>query len=122
MRARILVVDDEKAIVFAMKSYFSRHGFLVDGASGLAEAHELIAKQQYGLAFLDVRLGTNGAHEGLELAETLRGHSATLPIILISAHDTAEVRQRAGEIGVDFFVKPQPLHKLASIAKDLLGD
>jgi DNA-binding response OmpR family regulator len=120
MRARILVVDDERAIVFGMKSYFTRHGFIVDGATGVDEAEDLIATQEYALAFLDVRLSTNGAQEGLTLAETLRGNSTTLPIILMSAHDTPEVRRRASEMGADFVVKPQPLHKLARIARGLL--
>jgi DNA-binding response OmpR family regulator len=120
MQARILVVDDEQAIVFAMKSYFTRRGFIVDGATGPEEARELIAREDYSLAFLDVRLGTNGTNEGLDLAEILRGRSANLPIILISAHDTLEVRQRAREIGVEFFVKPQPLPKLAGLACGLL--
>ena len=41
---KILIVDDEIPILFAMAEYLSSHNYQVDSAQEIAEAEELLAK------------------------------------------------------------------------------
>ena len=53
---RMLVVDDEEPILFAMREYFSTCGYEVDCARELEEAEALISNVQYALVIADMRL------------------------------------------------------------------
>lgn len=56
---------------------------------------------------------------GLSLIERLRVLSATLPIIMVSAHPSVEPRARA--VGVThFLIKPFPITQLAQVLTRLL--
>ena len=56
MDQRILVVDDEATILFAMKEYLSGGGFTVDCAAEREEAQALIANVSYCAVIADLRL------------------------------------------------------------------
>ena len=116
---RILVVDDEKSILFALKQYFIRHDYIVDAASTAEEALEHLAKHRYTVAIIDIELRGSGEHaDGLNLAQFIRGHASATVVIILSAHESPEIESRAREAGVHSFVhKPAPL----SVIADVLG-
>ena len=71
MTHRILVVDDEEPIVFAMSEYFTLKGYEVDTAREIEEAEALISQWHYDVVIADLRLtGTQGI-EGLEILRYL---------------------------------------------------
>src|SRR5512142_1037769 len=103
---RILVVDDEKGIVFALERYFAQHGFEVDTATDAETAQELLATRTYALAILDVHLsGRTDVTEGLDLAATIRETAPGTAVILMTALGTPETEQRATEVGASSFVR-----------------
>src|SRR5882724_10338717 len=53
----LLVVDDEEAICFSMKEYFSHSGFVVDTAHELYEAERLTETGHYEVIIQDLRMG-----------------------------------------------------------------
>ena len=58
---RILVVDDEKAIVSLLKQAFSRAGFEVRPAESAEEALKVLEQDDITVMFLDLNLpGMNG--------------------------------------------------------------
>jgi two-component system, OmpR family, response regulator len=120
---RILVVDDEKSILFALDRYFVQHGFVVDTASDPAEAEALIAKNTYDLAIIDIHLTRRTDFvEGLELAAFLRDLAPATAVILMSALGGPETERRAAEVGAQSFVrKPARLAHVADIAFSLIG-
>ena len=119
---RILIVDDEEPILFAMREYFAAHGFSVDCARETAEAESLLAHNDYGVAILDLRLsGTPGA-EGLDLVASVRAISPATRIILLTAYGSREIEAEARRLGADAFLhKPKPLAEVAQIASGLMG-
>ena len=119
---KILVVDDEEAILFAIKEYFSAHGYDVDCARELEEAEALLGFIQYAAVIADLRMtGINGA-EGLELVSYVRERSQTTRIIILTAYGCPEVEGEAMKRGVDVFLhKPKPLPELAQIVFGLLN-
>jgi DNA-binding response OmpR family regulator len=121
---RILLVDDEKSIVFAVRQYFLKQGYVVDCAGTSEQALELLAAEHYAVAIVDVELrGSRDSADGLNLAQFIRSHAPTTAIIILTALETPETESRAKEAGVHSFLhKPTPLAKIADVALGLMRD
>jgi CheY-like chemotaxis protein len=118
---RMLVVDDERVITFALSSYFGEHGFRVDSASEREEALALLTHNDYDVVIADLRLTGTTGEEGLEVIRLARQRSSSTSIILLSAYRTAAIDERAAAAGVDVLLqKPRPLADLAQTVYSLL--
>jgi len=122
-RLRLLVVDDEEAIVFAMRRYFTARGFDVDTAREMEEAQALLANVRYAAAIIDLRLtGVHGA-EGLEILGYVRSTCPETRTVLLTAYGSAELSREARERGADVVLsKPQPLPDMAQVVMSLVAD
>lgn len=113
-KPRMLVVDDERVITFALKSYFGKHGFEVDTATESEAALALLATGDYDIVIADLRLTGTTEEEGLEVVRLARARSAKTSIILLTAYRTASLTERAEALGADALLqKPKPLPELA---------
>lgn len=122
MNKRLLIVENEETVLFALQRYFSRVGFLVDCASELEEAEALAAHTPYDLAILDLALTTSEGMEGLEVLRYLRTTRSSARVIMLTAYATAAVQREAYRRGVDIFLsKPRPLAEIARVAEQLTG-
>ncbi len=100
--ARILVVDDEPAIVRAVRANLTRHGFHVDSADTGQAALEH-AQLHPDLILLDLGLPDR---DGLEVIRDIREHS-NMPIVVLSAREAERDKVRALELGADdYLTKP----------------
>src|SRR5262245_45433983 len=97
---RMLIVDDEEAILFAFRGYFATRACTVDCAQELEEAEALINARTYDVVIADLRLTGIHGTEGLELVSFVRERS-TAKIILLTAYGGAEVQRAAYERGAD---------------------
>lgn len=122
MNKRLLILENEETVQFALQRYFSRVGFIVDCASELEEAEALVAHTAYDLAILDLALTTTDATEGLEFLRYLRTVRSRARVIMLTAYATAAVKREAYRRGVDAFLcKPRPLAEIARVAEQLTG-
>lgn len=122
MRQRILVVDDEEPILFAIRDYFEPLGWQVDCAQELEEAEALLSHIRYTLLIADLRLSGIHSNEGLELIRFVRERSPWTRVIVLTGYGSMEIELEAVGRGVDAFLqKPQPLAALAEIAASLTG-
>ena len=120
MSKRILILDDEESILFAVKRYFTRIGFTVDCARELEEAEALSTHTAYNLVIADLSLSDSGSAEGLEIIRYVRRNCPTARVILLTAHGSPSVEKEAFRRGADAFLhKPKPLAELASIVTRL---
>ena len=120
---RILLVDDEKSIAFAVRQYFVQQGYVVDCALTSEEALECLAAHHYAVAIIDVELRGSGVCDGLKLAQFIRRHAPATAVIILTALQTIETETRAREAGVHSFMqKPARLAQLADIASGLIRD
>lgn len=118
---RLLIVDDEEPILFAMEDYFRGLGYEVDCATELEEAEALLTKYAYSLVLADLRLSGVYGTEGLALVSDTHLRSRRTRMILLTAYGTPDIEAEARRLGVDAFVtKPMPLPELARIVKSLL--
>ncbi len=123
MATKILLVDDDDAIAFAMRRYFSLRGFEVDCAFELEEALSMISMQRYAAVLADLRLtGVDGA-EGLELVSRLRTLAPGTKAVLLTAYGSPELDDEAARRGAHAVVrKPAPLPVLERLLRNLLGE
>jgi two-component system, OmpR family, response regulator ResD len=101
--ARVLVVDDEKALRRLLRLYLSKEGFAVTEAENGADAISLLRRGGIDLALVDVMLPEI---DGFELVRLIRKES-TVPIILVTARGEETNRVVGLELGADdYVVKP----------------
>ena len=106
--ARILVVDDEPAILRTVRANLGRHGFRVDTASTGQEALEH-AQARPDLILLDLGLPDG---DGLEVIRSVREQS-DIPIIVLSARGAERDKVKALDMGADdYLTKPFGLDEL----------
>ena len=122
VKHRILIVDDESAVLFGLRKYFDGLGYNVDCASELEEALALIAHVVYQVVLVDMRLtGTHGA-EGLDVIGFVRETSPRTRVVLLTAYGSAELTAEARQRGADAVLsKPKPLSEIAQVVQDLIG-
>jgi DNA-binding response OmpR family regulator len=122
MKARMLVVDDEEPILFAIREYFEPLGYAVDCARELEEAEALLSHIHYGLLIADLRLSGIQSNEGLELIRFVRDRSPWTRVVVLTGYGSPEIEREALGRGVDAFLhKPRPLAELAAIVSSLSG-
>jgi len=111
MAKRILLVDDESAVLFAYKKVLQRQELIVDASGTKEETLELLKKYRYDVAILDLRLGGENCEEGFELISHIKNKSPETSIIMITAFGNQEIREQAFSLGADnYFEKPVSTH------------
>jgi FixJ family two-component response regulator len=103
-KGTVLIVDDDASARAGLSRYVRCAGYTVQTFASAEECAAASLSEADVCLVADVRMRHGG---GLRLAEQLREAGRPVPIILVSADEGAEVRQRALELGVaGFFHKP----------------
>ena len=117
MSEKILVVDDEQAIVDAVSYALRAAGFEVDGFSDGESALEAARTTPYDVLVVDVRLP---GLSGIEITRRLRAESG-VPILMLTAMDAEVDRVLGLEAGADDYVtKPFSVAELVSRVRAIL--
>ncbi len=115
---RVLVVEDEQALLAQLAQQFRDQGFVVDTASDGDTGLYLAREYPLDLAVLD--LGLPG-RSGLELLQTLRAEGNRLPVLVLTARDGWQDRVAGLEQGADdYLVKPFHFPELLARVNALL--
>ncbi|MEE4303087.1 MAG: PAS-domain containing protein [Wenzhouxiangella sp.] len=101
---RVLIVDNEAAMLGSLDTLVSGWGFEVRVAGDAAQARA--AAEGFAPELLIVDFHLDDGRTGLELLDGLREAGCAAPAILISADHAAEVRQAARRAGCEFLHKP----------------
>ena len=113
---RILLVEDDFAIVHSLQEYLNLEGFASDYASGQMKAEELLKTKQYQLLLLDVSLKDGDGFAVCDMAQKIQ-----LPVIFLSASSDEETVVRGLNIGADDYItKPFRPKELLSRIKNAL--
>jgi two-component system KDP operon response regulator KdpE len=106
---RVLVVDDEPAILRTVRANLGRRGFDVAVATNGEDAIAQADRQD--LIVLDLGLPDR---DGLEVIRSIRAHSQT-PIIVLSVRNSEREKVRALELGADdYLTKPFGVEELVA--------
>ncbi|MDD2357556.1 MAG: response regulator transcription factor [Thiovulaceae bacterium] len=118
MKKNILIVEDEEQIAEFISNRLDANLYNVDiayeGRDALCKIHE----NTYDLITLDIMI----PHiNGFEIIEALRKKSKQTLVIMISALDTEEFKEKGYELGVDDYIaKPFSAKELSVKIKSLL--
>ncbi|MCG5435244.1 response regulator transcription factor [Micromonospora foliorum] len=112
---RILLVEDDLRISAAMSSMLRRRGYQVEHAATAAAA---LVAAPCDLVLLDLNLPDG---DGIEVCRTLRGRSAELGIIAVTARGEERDRVTGLRVGADdYVVKPFSMVELQARIEALL--
>ncbi|HEY0787019.1 MAG TPA: sigma-54 dependent transcriptional regulator [Thermoanaerobaculia bacterium] len=116
--ARILLVDDEDGVRFAIADFLAADGYHVAEASSLREARQAIRKEVPEVLLLDYQLPDGNS---LDLIEELKGTLPDLPIVMLTGHGSIDLAVRAIKLGAEqFLTKPVELPALEVLVRRLV--
>lgn len=116
--AKILIIDDEKAIRNALKDILEHEKHTVeeaeDGAAGLEKAK----KGAFDVVLCDIKMPKM---DGLEVLEKLMAHNDDLPVVMISGHGTIDTAVDALKKGAfDYIQKPPDISRILVTVRNAL--
>ncbi len=112
---KIIVLDDEMIIRKSLETHLRRKHYIVATASRIAEAEALLAKDQFDLIFVDMRLPDG---EGTELLERLAEMPEAPLVVVITGYGTIEGAVECMRKGAfDYVVKPCSMDEIEVILK-----
>jgi two-component system, OmpR family, KDP operon response regulator KdpE len=107
---RILIVDDEPAIIRFLRPSLETQGYVVSTAGDACTALGVVRRGAADLVVLDLGLPDM---DGLEVVKQIRGAGADLPIIILSSRDDEGAKVEALDNGADDYVtKPFGIDEL----------
>ena len=118
--AKILVIDDERAIRNTLKDILEFEGYTIDVAENGKVGLEKALATTYDLIYTDIKMPEM---DGLEMLhayrQAVKEHGTEeSPIVMISGHGTVETAVEALKNGAfDFIVKPLDLNRLLLTTK-----
>jgi DNA-binding NtrC family response regulator len=118
---RVLVVDDELLIRWSLGEALTAAGYTVVEGCDAAEARRAIGDHAHppDVVVLDYRLPDS---DDLGLLTAIRREAPTVPVILMTAHGTAEMVRGALDLGAYRVVsKPFEVHDMASLVTEALA-
>ena len=101
---RVLVVEDDRIIRFALAQTLGDNGYTVDTAEGVSDARKLLGGGRFDAALVDIRLSDG---DGLSLLEEVRQDLPQLPVIMVTAFGDSDRTIRAMKAGAfEYVTKP----------------
>jgi DNA-binding response OmpR family regulator len=117
MRRRILLVDDEVAVLLTLKAVLEISGFEVDTAASAREGVSKLHTREYQMLITDMRMESDAA--GIEVIRAARGAAYHPAVALLTAFPVAEEDWQ--EMGADkLLVKPMHTQILLRQIEDLI--
>jgi DNA-binding NtrC family response regulator len=120
MNQRILIVDDEKAILITFKKLLKSPNIEVDTAETIEDAQTLLKKNIYDAVIVDLRLSDTDEEEGLELIKSIKQRYPQTNVIPVTGYGSTAVMEKAYALGaVFYFEKPVSSEILKIVLKSL---
>ncbi len=108
--AKVLVIDDEKAIRNTLKDVLEYEKHVVDLAEDGIIGLEIFEKEEYEVVLCDIKMDNM---DGIEVLEKIQEINADVPVIMISGHGNIDTAVDAIKKGAfDFLEKPLDLNRL----------
>jgi two-component system, NtrC family, response regulator HydG len=114
-RYRVLVVDDDRAVLDAVARGLRAEGQDVVSSESFEEARRLLGEQRFDALIADVRLGPAN---GLQLAIIARQMDPAMRLIVFSGFDDPVLRAEAGRVNAIYVTKPVSTAALMQLLRD----
>ena len=120
MKKKILLVDDEETLCWALHEALSEEGFDMESTNDSVKALEFTRKTKYDLVISDLKMPIMG---GLQLISEIKKQNPATKAIIITAYGSIEAVIEAMHLGVsDFITKPFKIEHMKSVINKVLDD
>jgi DNA-binding NtrC family response regulator len=117
--ARVLIVDDEEGIRFALRDFLDASGYAVSEASTCRETREILQQSAPDAVILDYKLPDGIA---LDLIPHIKRPGEEVGLIVLTGHGSIDLAVTAVKAGADHFMtKPVELTALKVILDRILA-
>lgn len=118
IKAKILIVDDERIVRDSLKHWFEDEGYSVETAEDATKALKMYEKGKYDLLLLDMKMP---GMSGIELLAKIKEIDKDVIVILITAFASVPTAIQALKIGAyDYVTKPVDPDELNNLVKNAL--
>jgi DNA-binding response OmpR family regulator len=101
---RLLIVDDETAVLDVLAEYFTSQGHDVHTAQSGPEALDALGRVRPDLILLDIRMP---GMDGVQVLRELRSRAATVPVVMVTANEDLALARLTLRLGAfDYVSKP----------------
>lgn len=115
---RLLILEDDEALVRAVDKGMRRQGYAVDTAFNGEEGYELLEINEYDLLILDLNLPSM---DGFQIAKEIRLSQPGLLILILTARARLKDRVAGLDLGADdYLTKPFHMDELSARVRALL--
>lgn len=122
-QARLLIVDDEPSIIFAMREFFADSDFTVDCSTTFDGCVELLETRTYDAVITDLHLTPDRRSDGLLVLILARQRQPHARTFLLTAFSSAEVESEARFQGASAcLAKPIQMERLVNTVQQSLQD
>lgn len=102
--SRVLIVDDDPAVVEVLKDFFTEAGYTTDTALTGRDALTLIQQTRPEVVLLDIRMPDI---DGVEVLGRIRAAHPEIPVIMITGNDDLALARNTLKMGAfDYVAKP----------------
>ncbi len=104
---RVLIVDDEEAILFGFKRVIQGCGVEVDTAETVEDAMGLLTAREYQFVITDLKLSGSSGEDGFAIIRRAKERAPDAKIILVTGYGTPDVMEKALREGAScYYEKP----------------
>ena len=118
MKRRVLLVDDDVAVLLTLKAVLELNHFDVQTATSAAEAREKLAAHEFEIVITDVRMESEAA--GFEVLRAAREQSYDPATAILTAYPPQDDRWRKEPVE-SFLVKPIGTKQLVQQLETLIA-
>lgn len=116
---KILIVEDDEEMRALLEDFFLEEGFETDSVSNGSEAFRKLVHESFILVLTDVRMP---GLTGLDILPGIRKLQPEIPIVVITAFGSEEIREKAFVRGATAYLeKPIQFYRLREIIHEALS-
>jgi DNA-binding NtrC family response regulator len=117
-KSRVLVVDDEAAVLLTYKLILERQGYEVFACSTTVQAIAMIDKEEFDVVLCDYSLEEQ--HTGFEVIFAARKRYPLVPAALLTGYATKETADEAAAQGIGVMFKPIEIEEFLATTANML--
>ena len=115
---RVLVVDDEAAVLLTYQLILERQGYEVLACGTSVQAIAAVQNQRFDVVLCDYSLEEQ--HTGFEVISAARNIDSTIPAALLTGYATKETADEAASRGIGVMFKPIEIEEFLATTSNML--
>lgn len=117
-KGKVFLLDDDELIVTMLTRALKGEGYDVRGETGVKDAVKRIISWSPDVVMLDISLPERS---GIDILQELKEKDSGIPVVMLTADDTAETAIRAMKLGAaDYQTKPFNIEEVKMVIRNIL--